>query len=526
MSIKSIIVLFLFPLFLNAGSIREGSHGIIVTEMENGILDSINFVVKGSVQDNGSGYPTILVSFPDSVMRKYGVASGMSGSPAYVDGKLIGALSSTWPFLNQPLGNITPIEEMHKLKNTASAGNLTEKSQNIYVSCSIPTFLSFTDSIMKERHLTVKSASASDSSYPVLPGYSVGIGLISGDMTVAIVGTITEKSGNEIYALGHPALGLGQEEFPLVSCKTVTTASSKYMSFKIPVIGKAVGSVINDGYSGIYALLDRRAPTIRTTVSIDKKYYSYNLASSSYLSPLLFQMAVFHATSKSFLQNDKNSFIAHFSIEGNNIHLKSTLFGRRKFAPFNIIAPLSSVLNEMYDNSKRKIDIDNIKIDVTTVDHDIFGKIKTLSIVPKLSRRNGKFTINVTASRFRKCDTTLSIEYFNNRLKPGKYSLVLMGRNTYVKLLENYKIFDRNNIDDMISLLNETPQKPYLYYAILDSRRGGIIGNKYYDEIPADYLQGDNSDISYVKRIISVDSIPIPFVPEGKVITSFIVEEK
>jgi len=418
MSIKSIIVLFLFPLFLNAGSIREGTHGIIVTEMENGILDSINFVVKGSVQDNGSGYPTILVSFPDSVMRKYGVASGMSGSPAYVDGKLIGALSSTWPFLNQPLGNITPIEEMHKLKNTASAGNLTEKSQNIYVSCSIPTFLSFTDSIMKERHLTVKSASASDSSYPVLPGYSVGIGLISGDMTVAIVGTITEKSGNEIYALGHPALGLGQEEFPLVSCKTVTTASSKYMSFKIPVIGKAVGSVINDGYSGIYALLDRRAPTIRTTVSIDKKYYSYNLASSSYLSPLLFQMAVFHATSKSFLQNDKNSFIAHFN------------------------------------------------------------------------------------------------------------SLVLMGRNTYVKLLENYKIFDRNNIDDMISLLNETPQKPYLYYAILDSRRGGIIGNKYYDEIPADYLQGDNSDISYVKRIISVDSIPIPFVPEGKVITSFIVEEK
>jgi len=53
MSIKSIIVLFLFPLFLNAGSIREGTHGIIVTEMENGILDSINFVVKGSVQQKG-----------------------------------------------------------------------------------------------------------------------------------------------------------------------------------------------------------------------------------------------------------------------------------------------------------------------------------------------------------------------------------------------------------------------------------------------------------------------------------------
>lgn len=526
MRIKSIFLFLLLPFFANAGIIKEGNCGIIVTEMENGRLDSINFVVKGILQDNGAGYSTVLVSFPDSAMKKYGVASGMSGSPAYINGKLIGAISSTWPFLNQPMGNITPISEMHKLKNTVSGVNVTGESSDIYVSYSLPTFLSFADSIMRERHLDVKSASASDSVYDVSPGHTVGIGLISGDMTVAIVGTITEKKGNEIYAFGHPAFGLGKEKFPLVSCKTMTTASSKYMSFKIPVVGRAIGSVVNDGYAGIYALLNRKAPVIKTTLTVNGNHYKYNLASSGYLSPLLFQMAAFHASSKSFLQNDKNSFIARFNIAGNNFHVKSTIFGRRKLAPFNFIAYISSVLNAIYDNGKRKMRIDSINVNITTVNHDLFEKIKKVSIIPKWSRGNNTFRIKVITSRFRKSNSSFSMEYTSNRLRPGKYTLVSMGRDAYVRLLKDYRFFDEDNIDDMILLLNKTPQKPYIYYVILDSKMAAIIDNKYYDKIPADFLSGKDGNITYVKRLVSVDSVPVTFVPEGKATTSFIVEEK
>ncbi len=523
---RIILLFFLFiPLYLCAFEVHPGDKGIVVTEIEHGNLDTLHFIVKNSTGDNGSGFPSILISFTDSIAYKYGVASGMSGSPAYINRKLIGALSSTWPFLNKPLGNITPIEDMHHLKGkTSLQSNL--KSSEIFVSCGSPQFVNFADSILKIRMLDVKTASYSDSVFPVTPGHAIGIALITGDMTAAIVGTITEKRGNEIFAFGHPALGLGKSKFPLVSCKTITTASSRYMSFKIPEIGKTVGAVMNDGYSGIYGLLGEKAPLIEANIHIDGNCYHYKLASSKYLSSLLFQLIAFHASSKSFLHSEKNSFRMDYEIGGKKYKIKSHMFGKREYAPFNIINKISSLMDLIYENENMNLEIDTINLFINSIDRNIFYELKRVGIVPEISRQTKLFNVNVTLSHFRENDSTFTFLLRHNRIKPGKYILSLMDRDAYVNFLQSYRIIDKDNVRDIVSTVNSLPEKPFVYYVIFSSEKAFIIKNMYFDKLPLDSPLLGQFNIKHVKRIVRIDSIPVNFVPVGSVSTSFFVEAK
>jgi hypothetical protein len=45
-------------------------------------------------------------------LEKTGVIAGMSGSPVYIDGKLIGAVAYGFPFSKETIGGITPIADM------------------------------------------------------------------------------------------------------------------------------------------------------------------------------------------------------------------------------------------------------------------------------------------------------------------------------------------------------------------------------------------------------------------------------
>ena len=57
----------------------------------------------------------ILFRGSGEVLEHAGIIAGMSGSPVYIDGKLVGAVAFAYPFVKDPIGGITPIEEMLEL---------------------------------------------------------------------------------------------------------------------------------------------------------------------------------------------------------------------------------------------------------------------------------------------------------------------------------------------------------------------------------------------------------------------------
>ena len=56
---------------------------------------------------------------PGSGLEKTGVIAGMSGSPVYLDGRLAGAVAFGWPFANEAIAGITPIETMRGISGAA-----------------------------------------------------------------------------------------------------------------------------------------------------------------------------------------------------------------------------------------------------------------------------------------------------------------------------------------------------------------------------------------------------------------------
>ncbi len=63
----------------------------------------------------------ILARVHSEAIEKTGIIAGMSGSPVYVDGRLVGALAYGWPFSREPICGITPIQSMLDIRKAPAA---------------------------------------------------------------------------------------------------------------------------------------------------------------------------------------------------------------------------------------------------------------------------------------------------------------------------------------------------------------------------------------------------------------------
>lgn len=99
----------LFPI----EEVKPGMVGYGRTVIEGNKVESFDVEVLGTLEYQGLQDQLILVRVGGSVMEKSGgIAQGMSGSPVYLDGKLLGALSYGYGFADHFIGMVTPIKSM------------------------------------------------------------------------------------------------------------------------------------------------------------------------------------------------------------------------------------------------------------------------------------------------------------------------------------------------------------------------------------------------------------------------------
>src|SRR2546428_9214517 len=101
--------------------IQKGMHGYGVTVFEGNRLEKFDVEILGVLHNIGPGQDLILAKVDSPVVQRAGVIAGMSGSPVYIDGKVIGALAYSWQFEKEPVAGITPIEEMLKIADLGRA---------------------------------------------------------------------------------------------------------------------------------------------------------------------------------------------------------------------------------------------------------------------------------------------------------------------------------------------------------------------------------------------------------------------
>src|SRR5437867_6676191 len=104
--------------------IQKGMRGYGVTVFEGNRLEKFDVEILGVLHNIGPGQDLILAKVDSPVVQRAGVIAGMSGSPIYIDGKVIGALAYAWQFAKEPVAGITPIDEMLRIAQAGGRANV------------------------------------------------------------------------------------------------------------------------------------------------------------------------------------------------------------------------------------------------------------------------------------------------------------------------------------------------------------------------------------------------------------------
>ena len=329
--------------------IEKGMRGYGLTVFEGTKLEKFNVEILGVLHNIGPGQDLILARIDSPVVQRAGVIAGMSGSPVFIDGKVIGALAYSWQFAKEPVAGITPIDEMLKIAEAGRAGGPALAAATPRVSAAefltalanrktTELFEKFTDGLAAASpastmsgvkpiavplsmssfapetiarfskyldamgFVAVPSGSSTGggqapSSAPASfkPGDAVGAVLLNGDFNLAATGTVTHIEGNRVYAFGHPFLDMGEVSFPMAKSEIVSVMPSLASSFKFANTGEIVGAFQQDRSVGIMGTLGEKADMIPIDMTVEgsgpSHNYHVNIVRHSLLSPLILAMA-------------------------------------------------------------------------------------------------------------------------------------------------------------------------------------------------------------------------------------------
>ena len=325
--------------------VKKGMKGYGLTVFEGTKVEKFDVEILGVLNNIGPGQNLILARVDSPVVQRTGIIAGMSGSPVFIDGKVIGALAYAWQFAKEPVAGITPIEEMLKIsQRIAPAGatlagatprmsgsellkSITDhkigpafdtfmkeiaatpvSSVNGATRIALPMSMSsfapetiarFSPELERLGFVAVPSGATSTSTTQSAkksfdPGDPVGAVLLNGDFTVAATGTVTYVDGDRIYAFGHPFLDMGEISFPMATSEVVTVLPSLASSFKFSNTGPVVGTLRQDRAAGIMGVVGENANLIPIEVTLNgsgpAQVYRVNAVRHSRLSPLMLAM--------------------------------------------------------------------------------------------------------------------------------------------------------------------------------------------------------------------------------------------
>lgn len=293
--------------------IKAGMKGKGKSVFEENRIEEFDVEILGVLRNFEPKRSLILARLKSNILENAGMISGMSGSPVYIEGKLIGAVAYSFPYAKEAIAGITPIEEMLSIsrkesgkssfsprvpfKKHLSLEELFEMNKEFFLSR--PSFLSGEQTFAPLTiplvftgfsHRTFERAKPLFSKlgfHPVRSGLSgqtvekisppdltlqegspVAIQLVRGDLDVSAVGTVTRVDGNKILAFGHPVYNLGSVDYAMTKAKVITVVPSISSSFKIAATDALVGRFFQDRGPGLLGELGKKPRLVPINVKM------------------------------------------------------------------------------------------------------------------------------------------------------------------------------------------------------------------------------------------------------------------
>ena len=435
----SLLAVWLFPLavvlaapiIMPVSDLVLGMHGIAKTVVQGTKIEDFDVEILGVMKNQGPSGDLILVRTSGSVIdRTGGIAQGMSGSPVYIDGKLVGAIAYGWSLTDHKIGMVTPIGDMLKNLDNASSevkvtppvlpetndaqATLAQASTQLMVSGYTAESLSFLKTKLEPYHLVpleVGDAPAGTQYGTIEPGSSIGVQLVRGDVNVGALGTVTYVDGDKFVAFGHPFMQKGSVDFLASNAYIFTTVSSLDNSFKVGATGELVGTVNQDRGSGISGQLKQYPYIIPFRVTVEDKDLhhtvesDYQVVRDEDLAPTLGATGVYNVIQKASDRvgggTAKVSFeITARGLPGEVIKRENMFYSPAKIGELSI-AEIFEALDMLIRNPFHPIDLFDVKVNVSLDSSRQTATLLAAAVTNPSVKPGDSVNINVTLKPFR-----------------------------------------------------------------------------------------------------------------------------
>lgn len=573
--------------YIDIDEIKLDMEAYCLTDYGQGGIEKFALKIVDVVHNMDPGHDAILVMGLDERFRHTGPVGGCSGSPVYIDGRLAGALAFGWSYPKDPLYGVTPIKEMLQVGRTN--GTLASSGANHQTACAID-FSEPIDLVEAGRYFSTRRLLASPSSSgasvlpcPLLisglpteasqqiasqfeamgfmavpglsggataqtgedlpelkPGGTVTVPLVAGDISMNVLGTVTEVRGDRIFAFGHSFLGYGPINLPMAGGKVHTVVSSVMRSFKLGTAGPIIGALTTDEATAVAGTIGAKPPMIPLSIRVERyndtqpRVYNCQVAHHDTLTSSLMFQAISGAVLQQgpFPPDHTLDYTVSIELEdGQAIRFNNSSTNLSLLeVGSEIVGALGLLMNNPYAPAKIK----SLDFTVQAKAKNSAGHLWSIDVSNAKCKPGDTIGIDVVIESFlsakRRFQTSITVPA---DIAPGKYQLMVCGAQEYERYLTKampYR-FVATNYQTLVDALNMALSVDRTkLYSVLTLPPNGITLDK--AELPhlpgtkAIILQSDTRAMRvrphphWVEQAVEADAVIM-----GKEIVNIVVEK-
>lgn len=494
--------------------VKAGMRGVAYSVIKGFELSEYSVEILGVEKGGLPGTSMIMALVEGPGIEQHGIVAGMSGSPVYIDGKVIGAIAYGYSFAYKPIAGITPIEAMLPLfreldelqaqelaaasgppavspggssARAASAsgggrvwnwrrdlasylgGSAAEpEPATVTVRPRSPMLVRRVDSPemrmiplttplyatgissgteddlrawLAHRGIRLQAGGSSAGSNeapstpspPLVGGSSLSMPLMTGDVTISGVGTVTYRRGDQILAFGHPAFQRGTTKIPMGQAFLLGYMESYQFSFKMAETREVIGAIRKDGRFGIGGIVGDEPERVPMTVhvggsgSLFEKTYKFSLWEDAEYLPLLAGMiALPESISASSGPSAELTAVCEYEIEfgDGRILKKSLAASSRRGVTRAFMFDLITDLFLAEQNPYKRTDVKAIRVNVELTEGFKTDRLERLSIRYDRVRPGEALELTLNWEPYRGDSYTTQLEVpIAPGTKPGLYVL-------------------------------------------------------------------------------------------------------
>ena len=528
-------------------SIQPGQTGYGKTVFEGARVDTFQVEILGVLKNVGPKQNLILARLSGGPIARTGVFAGMSGSPVYIEDKLIGAVAYAFPFAKEPFAGITPIREMVDIfkekPGTRPRSARRVNPHKMYEVTQFPSFLSHFElpqffvepSLTRRQDLrrlqpiatplnlsgfsprsiqqfssqlemlglvpvrgmgTARMEAYEDA--PLQAGSTITVQLVRGDIDVSASGTATHIEGDRIYGFGHPFLSLGYTDLPLNKGAVLTIIPNLMTSEKVSATLEFIGSIRQDRATGILGVAGKESQLIPVRLRLhtsrnEVKELNFEVVTDNFLTPFLISFTVHNSivSSERSIGDQTIQVKCTISIKGqSDINFESSvsdLVSSSVFAALAAASPVNFLLNSGFE----ELVMEKIDVEITAVEQTREATVEKVW-QDRLEVDSGE-EVNLTVFLRQSNGDTMVKKYpvkIPEEISPGPLKIVVADGVSLT--LEDAETgvgeFIPESLQQLIKAINNLKKNDRLYIRLTREQAGVIISGEGMPDLPPSLL--------------------------------------